>query len=115
MPRSPLMPRSSSIPESFATQRTRVKLADYCGKIRRIMLHKPEIAGQSPCFASKTRGAGSMGAIDPGVGAYSFESFSTLDVSMNHFMAGQSMILKQFVAVLEDFCSESSKKNAIFG
>jgi hypothetical protein len=45
-----------------------VKLADYSGKIRLIMLHKPEVAGPSTCFASKACDTSSILAIDPGIG-----------------------------------------------
>jgi hypothetical protein len=46
-----------------------VQFADYCGKIRRIMLHKPEIAGQPACFARTTCDAISTKTIDPGARA----------------------------------------------
>src|SRR5256886_3603461 len=63
-----------------------MKLAAYWGKIRRIMLHKPEIAGQSTCFASITCDASSRLAIDLGVGVCYLESFSTPNGSVNHHM-----------------------------
>jgi len=63
-----------------------VKLADYYGKIRLIMLHKPEIAGQPACFASQVGDASSIRAMGLGVGMHSLERFSTPDVPVNHFM-----------------------------
>ncbi|MFL5703560.1 MAG: hypothetical protein ACJ8AG_12140, partial [Ktedonobacteraceae bacterium] len=77
--------------------------------------HKPEIADQSTCFTLKICNASSASAINPYVSARHLKSFSTPDGSVNHFMAVKSVILKQFVAVLENFCSESSKTNTIFG
>jgi len=56
-----------------------LKLADYYGKIRLIILHKPKLAGQSTCFASKTCGTSSMLAIDPGIDAHPLESESPPD------------------------------------
>src|SRR6266568_7163526 len=79
------------------------------------MLHKPGIAGQSACFASPTGDASSTSAIDPGVDTYSFESFSTPNGPVNHFMAVKSVILKQFVAVLERFSCKMPKKYSSIG
>jgi hypothetical protein len=92
-----------------------VKLADYSGKIRLIMLHKPEVAGPSTCFASKACDTSSILAIDPGIGVYSLESFPTPDASVNHFMAVKSVTLKQFVAVLEYFSCKMSKQYSLIG
>jgi tetratricopeptide (TPR) repeat protein len=100
---------------SVILERAIVKLAGYCGKIRRIMLHKPEIAGLSTCFTSKTCDASLIRAMNLDIGMYSLEPFSTPDTSVKHFMAVKSVILKHFMAVLEDFCRESSKKSSIFG
>ncbi len=92
-----------------------MKLADYSGKIRLIMLHKPEVAGPSTCFASKTCDTSSILAIDPGISVYSLESFPTPDASVNHFMAVKSVTLKQFVAVLEYFSCKMSKQYSLIG
>jgi hypothetical protein len=48
-PGSPSRPLWQS--QKKGTLTTSVKLVDYCGKIRRIMLHKLQIAGQSTRFA----------------------------------------------------------------
>ncbi|SRR6266436_6549046 len=53
-----------------------VRLVDYSGKIRLIMLHKPKFAGRSACSTPITCDANSIRALDPGVGASSLESFS---------------------------------------
>jgi hypothetical protein len=92
-----------------------VKFADYSGKIRRIMLHKPKIAGQSTRPTSETCNASSEGASDPDIGAYALESETTPDASVNHFMAGKLVILKQFVAVLETFAAKCRAKHSIVG
>src|SRR6266496_231459 len=68
-----------------------MKFADYCGKIRRIMLHNLEFAGQSPCLTSRTCDASSVLAIDPGIGICHLESFSTPNGPVNHFMAVKSV------------------------
>src|SRR6266496_3444333 len=68
-----------------------LKFADYCGKIRRIMLHNLEFAGQSPCLTSRTCDASSVLAIDPGIGICHLESFSTPNGPVNHFMAVKSV------------------------
>ncbi len=78
----------------------------------RIMLHKPEIAGQSTCFASITCDASSRLAIDLGVGVCYLESFSTPNGSVKHHMARNRSALKQFVAVLECFSRERAKKHS---
>jgi len=56
-----------------------------------------------------------MLAIDPGIDAHPLESESPPDASVNHFMAVKSVVLKQFVAVLECFPSEMSKRYSIIG
>src|SRR6266496_4575725 len=92
-----------------------VKFADYYGKIRRIMLHKPKITGQSTHPTSETCNASSEGASDPDIGAYALESETTPDASVNHFMAVKLVILKQFVAVLETFAAKCRAKHSIVG
>ena len=78
-----------------------MKLADYCGKIQRNMLHKPEIVDQSTRLTSRTCDASSVLAIDPGVGEYSLKPFSTPMVSvktLRHMMlekGGQSTWAKK--------------------
>src|SRR6266536_6690675 len=94
---------------------TILKFADYYGKIRRIMLHKPKITGQSTHPTSETCNASSEGASDPDIGAYALESETTPDASVNHFMAVKLVILKQFVAVLETFAAKCRAKHSIVG
>ncbi len=92
-----------------------MKFADYSGKIRLIMLHKPELAGQSACFALKNCDASSTRAIDPGINAYSWESFSTPNASVKHIMAVTEELLKHILALLPILWPQNSKNELHFG
>src|SRR5437763_542878 len=92
-----------------------VRLADYCGKIRSIMLHKPEILGSSTCFASTTCNVNSTLPFDPGCRSPIRSHFSTPDVLVKHSMAVKSVSLKHIVAVLECFSCEMPKKYSTRG
>ena len=91
-----------------------VRLADYSGKIRLIMLHKPKFAGQSACSTPITCDASSIRAIDPGVGTYSLESFSTPSASVNHFMAVTEELLKHILALLPILWRKIQRTNSSF-
>src|SRR6266702_4465566 len=114
-PTIPFTPFPEYKPNTFTPFNAYVKFADYYGKIRRIMLHKPKITGQSTHPTSETCNASSEGASDPDIGAYALESETTPDASVNHFMAVKLVILKQFVAVLETFAAKCRAKHSIVG
>src|SRR2546430_1516657 len=92
-----------------------VRLVDYSGKIRLIMLHKPKFAGRSACSTPITCDANSIRALDPGVGASSLESFSTPSASVNHFMAVTEELLNHILALLPILWPQNSKNKLHFG
>src|SRR6266699_4689247 len=93
----------------------RMRLVDYSGKIRLIMLHKPKFAGRSACSTPITCDANSIRALDPGVGASSLESFSTPSASVNHFMAVTEELLNHILALLPILWLQNSKNKLHFG
>jgi len=91
-----------------------VRLADYYGKIRLIMLHTSKFASQSACPAPITCDASSIRAIDPGIGAYSLESFSTPNRPINHILAVTEELVTHIVALLLILWPQISKNKLHF-
>lgn len=87
-----------------------VRLADYYGKIRRNMLHKPEIPGLSTCLASRACNADSILTVDPVCKSSLRSGIPTPKAHVKHFMAVESVSLKHIVALVAHSCSEVACK-----
>jgi hypothetical protein len=72
----------------------------YYGKIRRIMLHKPEIAGQFTCVASESCDASVSRAFHPCHERSMWSLFSTPHASVNHHVAVIEELFINIVALL---------------